>query len=299
MLQPVITYLRTHPRSIWGIVLASVFGAEFLLMLALPWTIPKGAPRWIESTLDAIVLTLILAPLLWWTVLRPLVEVGRLRDRFLRDLFSSIENERRWIAHELHDSVGQSLTLLVSGLRSAHESISVPDVAERCRKLQDLAQLTLNDVKRLTLGLRPSLLDDLGLAPAVERLADNVQHSASINVSVDVTSVVGKRFDGPLETAVYRIAQESLTNIVKHSRATQASIRIHHSARSLQLVIEDNGCGISEDRPDGQLLQPSGHLGLVGMRERSQLLGGDFRVERVPTGGTRISATFPLGAPAT
>jgi signal transduction histidine kinase len=141
-------------------------------------------------------------------------------------------------------------------------------------------------------------LDDLGLAPAIERIASDIQSTGVVSVMVDVASIAGKRFDEHLETAVFRLVQEALTNIVKHSKAVQASISIRQGVSTMEVVVEDDGCGIDLDKA-ARMTPTAGHLGLIGMRERTTLLGGEFRIERLATGGTRVSATFPVGELAT
>lgn len=107
-----------EPLRVWLIVLGTVFSTEAAVMVALPFLLPAEPPRTLEAAVDATLLTVVLAPLLWWLLLRPLREASRLRADFLNELFTSIEADRRQTAYDLHDGVGQSLTLLISGLRS-------------------------------------------------------------------------------------------------------------------------------------------------------------------------------------
>jgi signal transduction histidine kinase len=241
---------------------------------------------------DAIILIAFLAPVIWWTVVRPLREVIRLRAQFLTDLFSRIETDRRGTAHELHDGVGQSLSLLVSGLRSAHEAATEPEASARWKHFLEIAQQALRDVKRLALGLRPSILDDLGLAPAVERLASDVRENYPIELSLDVSQVAGQRFAEPVETAAFRIVQEALANVVTHSEAKTASASIRLQGGGLAIEVIDDGCGFD---PADVKLHQTGHLGLIGMRERAKLLGGEFALHSARGQGTRVAATIPLG----
>ncbi|MFO0823916.1 MAG: sensor histidine kinase [Gemmataceae bacterium] len=279
------------PAWVWLIVLSTVFTTEAGVMILLAWIFPDRPSPWLEAGLDSVLLTIILAPLLWWLLVRPLQEVNRLRNDFLADLFTHIEADRRQTAHDLHDGVGQSLTLLVSGLRSAHETINDPDVARRCRELQHLAQQALVEVKRLALGLRPSLLDDLGLAPALERLTADVRGNHPIEIAVTTEVVACERLPGAVETAVFRIVQEALANVVQHSGATAAQVALHRQNGNLIVEITDNGKGISEAAVRSH---KPGHLGLSGMRERATLLGGEFSVGPISGSGTRVTARFPI-----
>src|SRR5581483_1734836 len=257
-----------------------------------PWLLPDEPSRLLESVVDSVLLTAVLAPLLWWLVVRPLREVNRLRAGFLADLFAGIEADRRQTAHDLHDGVGQSLTLLVSGLRSAHEAIADPDTARRCLELRRVAQQALGDVKRLALGLRPSLLDDLGLAPALERLAADVRGSHSVAVTLDTDGLGAVRLPAAVETAAFRIAQEALSNVVRHSKATRASVAVRRENGSVVVEVADDGKGIAPETFRGR---NPGHLGLTGMRERATLLGGELVIASGPGRGTRVTATLPAG----
>ncbi|MFO0965255.1 MAG: sensor histidine kinase [Gemmataceae bacterium] len=288
---PRVLGARWRPALAFVVVLIAIFAAEYAVMLILPRVLPPESPRVLEAVVDAVVLTAVLAPLVWWTVVRPLREVIHLRARFLTDLFSRIETDRRGTAHELHDGVGQSLSLLVSGLRSAHEAAGDPAAAARTDHLLQLARQALKDVKRLALGMRPSLLDDLGLAPALERLAADVRDNHPIELLVDIAALAGQRFPDAVETTVFRIVQEALANVVVHSGAHHASVRVRRGERRLELEVIDDGAGF--DLSDGKLER--GHLGLIGMRERALLLGGDFTINTAPGEGTHIAATIPIG----
>jgi signal transduction histidine kinase len=279
-----------HPVTVWLTLLAVVFVAEYGLMLLLPWLLPKHASRILEAAVDAVVLTLLLAPALWFTIVRPLKEVIRLRSQFLTDLFESIERDRRQTAHELHDGVGQSLTLLISGLRSAKVCRVNAECTGRVNDFQRLAEDALTEVRRLALGLRPSLLDDLGLAPALERLVEDVRAHHPIAISLDATGLIGLRLSDDVTTAIFRIVQEALANGMKHSQAQRATITVQPSDGHVLVEVSDDGCGIEAARLRPL---PAGHLGLRGMRERATLLGGKFSLRSAPGQGTRLAATIP------
>ncbi len=282
--------LWAHPARVWLVVLALIFAAEYAVMQVLPLVLPEPHSRVLESAVDAVVLTTLLAPVFWWALVRPLQEALRLRKRFLVDLFAQIETDRRQTAHELHDGVGQSLTLLVSGLRSSSCSHVNPECKERRQELQRLAEDALLDIKRLALGLRPSLLDDLGLAPALERLVADVRVHHPIELSLNVAEVDGLKLSDQVATAVFRIVQEALANVMRHSGARQAAVTVRHADGHVAVEVTDDGCGIAPDRLDNL---PPGHLGLTGMRERATLLGGRFSIESAPRRGTRILAAIP------
>lgn len=291
-----------YPVTVWLIVLTTVFATEFGVMLALPWLLPEQRTRLLESAVDSITLSLILAPILWWTLVRPLREVIRLRTKFLGNLFAAVEVERRQTAHDLHDGVGQGLTLLISGLRSAHETIADPAVSVRCRDLLQLAQAALRDVKRLALGLRPSLLDDLGLVSAVERLVAEVGDNHLLELKLEAGTMIGVRLPEPVETAIYRIVQEAMANIIRHSGARRATIEMRYENEELMLRVSDDGCGFDPENSavtpsstgTGVSIERGAHLGLIGMRERITLLGGRFTINTAPGRGCRITAIIPI-----
>lgn len=280
-----------NPVGIWLVLLVVVFASEYAVMLFLPWVLDEGASRALEATVDAVVLTFLLAPALWWTIVRPLTEVIRLRTQFLSDLFEHIEVDRRQIAHELHDGVGQSLTLLISGLRSAKTAGSDVDISRRLQDFQRLAEDALTDVRRLSRGLRPSLLDDLGLAPALERLVEDVRVHSTIEVTLDTAAIAERRISDEVATAVFRIVQEALSNIIKHSQAKLATIRVRLANDQVHVEVTDDGCGMA---PAILNAPPAGHLGLRGMRERASLIGGRFSVDSSPGRGTRIDVALPI-----
>jgi signal transduction histidine kinase len=275
------------------VVLAVIFVTEYSIMFALPWMLPAHSPLVLEAAVDAVVLTSVVLPVLLWTVVRPLQQAARIRDHFLADLFLGIEDERRRIAHELHDGVGQTLTMLISGLRSRNASDGPIDLERREAEMRRLAQRALTDTKQLARGLRPGLLDDLGLAAAIERVAAEIAEHQQLQVAVDVQQAAGKRLPQEIETALFRIFQEAMANITRHSEATVASIRLSYDSESVILHISDNGRGIDAAR-SGRQTSITSQLGLVGMQERAALLGGAFSIESPGTGGTNITVTIPF-----
>lgn len=284
-----------YPIAVWLILLGVVFVTEYAVMLLLPWVLAEQSSRTLEAAVDAVVLTVILAPALWWTIVRPLTEVIRLRSQFLADVFAHIEQDRRQTALELHDGVGQSLTLLISGLRSAKVRRTIGECSGCVNEFQRLAEDALNEVRRLSLELRPSLLDDLGLAPALERLVDDVRTHHPVQVSLELAEIIGRRLPDEIATAVFRIVQEALSNVMKHSKANRATIRIRRDNDQILAEVSDDGCGIE---PAIVSSPPAGHLGLRGMRERAALLGGEFSLDTAPGRGTRITVAIPAeGAP--
>lgn len=279
------------PLRVWIIVLLAIFVSEALLMGILPWAIPSEAPRIVVSLVDGLLLTSVTAPILWLFLVRPLREVNRMREQFLSDLFSSIEVDRRRIAHELHDGVGQSLTLLISGLRTAALTTQDTELEQRCQRLKEIAYQALGDVKRLALGLRPSILDDLGLAPALERLVSDFREHHEFDVTFHLQQLSDTRLPETIETVVYRVAQEALTNAAKHAQATRVSVDLRQDLDSIELRIEDNGVGIEPARCS---TATPGHLGITGMRERISSVGGELSIESHRPRGTQLIVRIPI-----
>jgi signal transduction histidine kinase len=213
-----------------------------------------------------------------------------LSERVSRDAVRRVvegqEIERKRLARELHDETGQALTSILLGLKSLEQGASEED-RERVADLRELVVSTLQDVRRLAVELRPAALDDFGLAPALERLVET--HRAHDGVAIDIEVRLGEgRLPADVETTVYRIVQEALTNVVRHASAERISILVARKNDSVVAVIEDDGAGFDPDRVSAD------RLGLAGIRERVGLLGGRLRVEAAPGKGTTLAAEVPL-----
>jgi signal transduction histidine kinase len=196
------------------------------------------------------------------------------------------DEERGRIARELHDETGQSLTALLVGLRTIDESRTMAEVAELAHHLRGIVAQTLDEVGRLSRGLHPSVLDDVGLAAAV---ALHVQESARLHglaVDVRMEGLDADPLPPLLQTTVYRVLQEALTNVARHARARCVSLRLVRTAAAVELRVQDDGTGFES--------VAGGRLGLRGMRERAALLGGSVEVESQPGAGTTITAHFPI-----
>lgn len=288
-----LRFFWSRPALVWVAVLIVVFATEAMVMLVLPLALPHESSWLAQSGIDAVLLTLIVAPVLWWTVVRPLKKIIEIRTRFAAQLMDGTEALRRQLAHELHDGVGQSMTLLVSGLRSVKSRPLAADATRRLDELQEIALDALSEIRRMSLGLRPSLLDNLGLAPAIEQVALQTSEHHPLKIEVDVHAIVGKRFAEAVETALFRILQEALSNIVKHAAATRVSIVTGFDGHRIVLTIADDGQGlpdaVKKDQANG-----ASHLGLIGMRERAALLQGWLSIDSKPGQGTRLTASIPV-----
>ena len=210
---------------------------------------------------------------------------ARVAGDALRRVVEAQELERRRLARELHDQTGQELTSVLLGLKAVEEAKSGAERAEALAAVREQVVETLHDVRRLAVELRPKALDDFGLVPALERLRDTFAEQTGMRV--DLESRIRERLPTDVETALYRIVQEALTNVVKHAQATAVSIVLAPKDRAVTALIEDDGRGFT---PDG-----SGEgLGLLGMGERLALLGGRLKIESSHGAGTTIVAEVPL-----
>ena len=206
----------------------------------------------------------------------------------LRRIVRGQELERRRLARELHDETGQALTSILLGLRAVEDAGNSDDLREAASDLRELVVATLQDVRRLAVQLRPKALDDFGLVPALERLVQTFSESTDIRVALEA-QLGDERLPPEVETTLYRMVQEALTNIVKHAEAANVSILLVRAKGSATLVIEDDGQGFDPDKTR------EGGLGLVGMRERAELHEGRLRIESAPGGeGATLVIEVPL-----
>jgi two-component system sensor histidine kinase UhpB len=214
--------------------------------------------------------------------------------RYSSRLLTSIEDERRRIGRELHDETSQTLAAILISLDLAEKNLSTsnPEARARVANCKDLIQHALDQIKLLVYDLRPSMLDDLGLRPALRWYIQS--HIGSTGMQVD-TEFEGEdtRLPGYVETALYRIAQETLSNIVKHAHASKVSLILEVRQGYARLAIHDDGVGfdideVMVDRED------HGGLGLLSIRERAELLNGTLNIVSGPVGGTHVYVVIPL-----
>jgi two-component system, NarL family, sensor histidine kinase DevS len=205
----------------------------------------------------------------------------------LRRVVAGQEVERRRLARELHDETGQALTSILLGLRAVDEAGSGGAVKTAVADLRELVVATLQDVRRLAVQLRPKALDDFGLVAALERLVQTFAESSGINVDLEAT-IGESRLPTEVETTVYRIAQEALTNVVKHAEASNVSILLVRRDAMVTAVIEDDGRGF-----DAEAVRLDS-LGLEGMRERVALHDGRVTIEAAKGAGTTLRVEVPL-----
>jgi signal transduction histidine kinase len=204
----------------------------------------------------------------------------------LRRVVDAQELERRRLARELHDETGQALTSVLLGLRSLEDK-GDDETQAVVADVRELVVATLQDVRRLAVELRPKALDDFGLEAALERLTQT--YSEQTGIPVDFQAALGsERLPAVVETALYRIVQESLTNVVKHAKADRVSVLLTRKEGKALAVIEDDGRGFDPHH------RREGHFGIEGMRERVALLDGRLTIETAPGDGTTLVVEVPV-----
>jgi len=214
------------------------------------------------------------------------------REALRRQLLNAQEEERRRIARELHDQMGQNLTVLNLGLKSLQDA-APKKFRDSVVPLQELAAQTARDLHRVALELRPSTLDDLGLVKAIGNLVEKWSAQWSIDVDIECSQYNPTGLSEEAETALYRIIQEALNNVAKHSRARRVSIILQGTAGHAQAIIEDDGRGFDTAKPRPPADQRGG-LGLSGIRERLNVLGGSLSIESAPGRGTALIVRIPV-----
>jgi signal transduction histidine kinase len=214
----------------------------------------------------------------------------QLRDSLIQKLMTAQEDERKRISRELHDETSQALTSLVLTMRILAEDALNDQQREALLTGRDVAAGILREVRDLAVELRPPALDDLGLVAAIERYIEkiSIRHGLTIHL---YTNGQDSALDGKMAVALYRIIQESLNNVVKHSDAKRANVSIEVFGNTIALTISDDGKGISSE--DLIKAQQESRLGLYGMRERVELLQGTMTIHTADTGGTELRIVIP------
>ena len=210
-------------------------------------------------------------------------------------LQSLLEEERTRISREIHDEMGQALTALKLDLSLIRRSLVSAGLAEQSAKISEIERTVnriVQTVRKIATELRPGVLDELGVAAAIEWAAKEFQNRTGIGCKVTIKGV-DKLSDTVRTTAIFRIVQEALTNVMRHAAATRVNVRLEKKGNRLVLEVKDNGIGIMEGR-----IFDSGSLGLIGIRERVLLLGGEAVIRGNPGKGTLVRVTLPDGKEA-
>ncbi|WP_459931309.1 ATP-binding protein [Desulfosporosinus burensis] len=228
-------------------------------------------------------------------LLAELMDKEQIRQQLLNKVITAQEEERKRIARELHDETGQSLTSLIIGLKLLSQENDLEHTRGMAEDLRRVAYLTLEDVHRLAVELRPTVLDDMGLVAALERYVTEYKRQQELMVvDLEVHNQVMERLPSEVETTLYRIVQEALTNVAKYAKARNVSIVLEIRPEGVNLIIEDDGVGFDVEQVLSERNQGRQNLGLAGMQERSALFGGTFEIESEPGRGTTLYVRLPL-----
>lgn len=281
-------------RTLAGVVDGAVFTFSDISALKQAETMLQGAHDELERRVAARTAELAQANSALQAQVAERARSEQVRRQLLQQLVTAQEEERRHIARELHDQLAQDLTGLILGLKALQDGAPPGgSTAERLGQLQAVAVGIANEVRGLAVQLRPSVLDDLGLALALSNYVE--QWSARANVAVDLhtSGLDGERLPLAVETTLYRLVQEALTNVLKHAQAAEVSVIIERHPDEVRLIVEDDGGGFSVPAASsGTDARP--RLGLIGMQERVALLNGTLTIESAPGSGTTIFARLPL-----
>ena len=211
-------------------------------------------------------------------------------------LQSRLEEERTRISREIHDELGQSLTAMKMDLSLLRRGLLSDGLAEQAEKVHEIelgVTRTIRTVRKIATDLRPGILDELGVVPAIKWMVKNFQSRTGIGCKVAVRGAETVT-DTARTTAIFRIAQEALTNVMRHAAASQVNVSLERNGDTLILEVRDNGIGIKEGR-----ISDSKSLGLIGIRERVLLLGGEAQISGKPGEGTMVRVTLPVREGAT
>jgi signal transduction histidine kinase len=298
-----------------ALLLLIPFGALGLGLAALIYFIPgqamARAERRIEHSRDQLARfnqTLEQQVALRSSELRAAYAQLQAKEERLRELSSRAlllqEAERRVIARELHDSAGQALTAIRINLQIIAQlaeagSSKAEAVARLASRTLTIADATLEEIRRAVIMLGPAILDDVGLVAAIQRLCDdfgerseaNAPSSPGLAIECELDDMPEAGLSPALESACYRVIQEALTNVARHAHATEVRVRLVLEPREIHLEVQDNGRGF--DPAAGRVAGAPGGRGLVGMRERVELLGGTIRIDTRPGAGTRVRVDLP------
>jgi len=211
---------------------------------------------------------------------------------FSQRLIETQEAERRRVARELHDEVGQALTAIRLNLLNVQQQAGASPLAQQLNDSLAIVDRALQDVHRLALDLRPAVLDDLGLIAALDWYVDRGARRAGWSTDV-VASPLQTRLPPELETACFRIVQEALTNVARHARARHVRVELRVRDTDVQLVIRDDGVGFDVEAVQSRR-GPETSLGLQGMHERALIVGGQVEITSAPGQGTVVAARFRL-----
>ncbi len=282
-----------RPWRIAMLILAITFLFEVTLMVILPPFFGNSLGKWGMAALDAFLLTLLLAPCIWGLMVRPLTRVADTRKQLLTWAMSTEERKAGEISRDLHDNFGQLLTSITVGLRTIEEVSKEPVVIEHAKRIRQTGLALHESIRATARGLRPTVLDDLGLAAALANLVNDWKQSSAVAIELDVEDLKSIRLPTEIETAFYRMAQESITNAIRHGKPDRITVTAKIEGQRLQLVTTDDGCGFE---PSEVLSMRANNrpFGLISIRERAEAIGGSMQIASAKGQGVRIEVSVGL-----
>jgi PAS domain S-box-containing protein len=245
---------------------------------------------WIDASAASVVLGGVLSWVLTGYDITKRLKAERDRKNLLQRLVTAQEEERQRISLELHDQLGQDIIALILGLKSVEAGVP-EEVNEKVKRLQIIVENLGSELQRLAHDLHPSIIENLGLAEALTTYAEEWSERNQINVDIQ-TNLKETYIPKNITIAIYRIIQEALTNVLKHSGAKNVSLILDQQAGRLITIVEDDGCGFEIDKVTDKPHKEK-KLGLVGMRERAELVGGSLVIESELSQGTSLFLRIP------
>jgi signal transduction histidine kinase len=210
------------------------------------------------------------------------------QESFSRRLIESQEQERKRLAGELHDSLGQSLQIIKGRTQLAlRQASNPPECIQQFQEIGETTSRAIQEVRAISHALRPAELDQLGLTKAVEWMVENISRTSSTHFACETDNVDGV-LNPEMEINLYRIIQEALNNVLKHAAATEVILELKREFNSVRFSLLDNGRGFQTDQ------KPTGGLGLESIAERAKLLGGNLDIQSAPRKGTRLTVLLPI-----
>ena len=220
------------------------------------------------------------------------IESARIRQMLGLKIIQAQEEERKRVAREIHDGPAQSMANIVLRTEIAERLIHNQQMNEALRELKDLKTMirqSLADVRQIIFDLRPMALDDLGLLPTLRKFLPEMAERAGLQVNLNMKGRE-RRFPTGMEVAIFRMIQEIINNVVKHARATKVQVMVEFAEASIKVLVQDNGVGFEKEK----VMNNREKLGLIGMKERIQLLEGTYEIDSKPNMGTTIRLQVPI-----
>jgi signal transduction histidine kinase len=213
------------------------------------------------------------------------------RQALLESLVKAQEEERGRLARELHDGAGQTLTSLLVRMKTLEKTNSSPEAKKSLNAMEEIIVQTIEQIRELSYRLRPIVLEEFGLSVALDNLVNETVATSGLEFKFE-SQLSGQQLSSEVEVALYRIAQEGITNILRHAHAHKVSLKLNRQSTGIQLCVDDDGIGFDPSHLPGDPSKP--HLGLISMRERAEMLGGTLDVYTASGDGTSIQAFIPL-----